>query len=144
MISVMEEPAVLCTGELCQLYADHGKEVIGKDFNLNFMMLADTIKAGLARFFIARTEDGTPVGYAYFNIYRDVMRAASIVADCQAIYVKPEYRGRTAINLVKTAEICLKSTGINKVYMRVPQEFQVKLFGKLGYKCTEYILEKEL
>lgn len=144
MISIMEEPAISCTGELCQLYYEHGKEVIGDKFNLNFITIADAIKSGLTRFFIARTDDGTPIGYAYYNIYRDLMRASDIVADCQAIYVKPEYRGRTAIKLIKTAELCLKSTGIKRIYMRVPKIEQTTMLKKLGYSTTEFVVEKEL
>lgn len=146
MISVLEEPAVTAVGTLMNLFLLHGKEVVGTSFNLNLVTFTEAIKAGLTRFFVARKPDGEAVGYAYVNVYRDAMEADKISADCQAIYVLPEYRGRVTIKLIKTMELVLQSSKVNKIYMHIPYSNKraADMFAKLGYRYTEYTLDKEL
>lgn len=148
MIRVTEEPASLCVGTLCQLFHEHGKAIMGKNFNLNLIAFAEAIQRNIFRVFVARTEDNEAIGYACFTIYNDLMRAHERTADCQAIYVKPSYRGRTAIRLITLAEKCLKESGVNRIFMHVPYE-DLKQLGmllkpKFGYRPLETIVQKEL
>ena len=148
MITVAEENAATCIGTLCHLYAEHGKEVIGKDFNLNLAMFVEASVSGRMRFIVARDSKGEAIGYACFSIYRDGMKADSISADCQAIYVKPEYRGKTSIRIIKVAENEFRKSGVSRIYMHIPSSTPqvARMFTKpkMRYIHSEYMLEKEL
>lgn len=148
MITVVEEPGELCVGTLCQLWHEHGKEVVGNGFNLNMVMFVDAVRNRTIRFFVARDENAEAVGYVCFNIYRDTMRAQDVVADCQAIYVKPEFRGVTSIKLIKMAERALRADGIRRIYMHIPtatpKVAEMFMKPRMGYRLLEVTLEKEL
>ena len=148
MITVVEEPGELCVGTLCQLFHEHGKEVVGPGFNLNMCTFVDAVRFKTIRFFVARNEQAEAVGYACFNIYKDTMRAQDTIADCQAIYVKPEHRGIVSIKLIKLAEQVLKADGIRRIYMHVPaatpKVAEMFMKPKMGYKLLEVTMEKEL
>lgn len=148
MITVVEEPAEISWGTLCHLFHAHGREVVGRTFNLNLVLFSDAIKCGNLRFFIARDEQAEAIGYACFNVYRDGMRAHEMVADCQAIYVMPKYRGRISVRLIKVAERALKADGIRRIYMHIPAKTpsvaNMLVKPKMGYSPLEFTLEKEL
>lgn len=148
MITVLEERPEVCTGTLTYLFWRHGKEVIGKDYNLNFNMFTDAIKNGAMRFFVARDSEGEAVGYSCYALYYAPMVAHELTADCHAIYVLPEYRGRVSIKLIKTAELCLKKQGVKRIYMHTPYNrpdiANMLCKDKMGFSKTEYMLEKEL
>lgn len=148
MITVLEERPEVCTGTLTQLFWRHGKEVIGKDYNLNFAMFSDAIKSQAIRFFVARDEQGEAVGYSCYAVYNGPMRAHELTADCHAIYVLPEYRGRVSIKLIKTAELCLQKSGVKRIYMHAPIDSpeiaEMLCKDKMGFSKSEYLLEKVL
>lgn len=148
MITVVEEQPEICVGTLTYLFWRHGKEVIGDKYNLNLNMFAEAIKKGVMRFFVARNDKGEAVGYSCYSVYMGPMRAQELTADCHAIYVLPEYRGRVSIKLIKTAEICLKAIGVKRIYMHAPIE-RPDIAGmlckdKMGFSKSEYLLEKEI
>lgn len=147
-MTIKEEPASKCVGELFGLFHAHGKVVVGKDFNLNAILFTDSIKSGMARFFVARLDDGTPVGYAYANVYRSPMESNKTMADVQAIYVQPEYRGRTSVKLIAAMEDGLKKVGVSYIVTHVPaydmKQMRMFLKSKIGYYAYEYALRKEL
>lgn len=73
------------------------------------------------------------------------MNAQVYTADCQAIYVKPEYRGRVSIRLITEAEKHLKAFGVGKIYMRLPNASKaVNLFPRLKYTSLEQVYFKEI
>lgn len=148
MITVLEERPEVCVGTLTYLFWRHGKEVIGDKYNLNLIMFADAIKSGVMHFFVARDEKGEAVGYSCYSVYPGPMRTQELTADCHAIYVLPEYRGRVSIKLIKTAEMCLKGIGVNRIYMHAPiahpEIADMLCKSKMGFSKSEYLLEKEL
>lgn len=144
MISINQEPASICIGTLCELFYLDGQEVFGPAFNLNMITFTDAIKQDMMRFFIIR-DDGKPVGYCCFSIFCDAMYAHKIVAQCNALYVKPEYRGTLPIRLLKFAEKELREKDhIMRFYISAPNIKTAKLFEKLGYSFMEYHLKKDI
>lgn len=134
-------PAEYC-GRLAELYYLHGREVVGEDFNLNFTHFADAFRSGAYRLFVAR--DGyNNVGYCVFSVYNDLLMRHKRTAECGAIYVKPEYRLRHAVRLIKFAELSLQAEGINRVLVHSPSDRLAKLYDKLGYKHLEAVQLKE-
>lgn len=144
MITIKQEPASICVGTLCELFYLDGREVFGKDFNLNLITFAEAVSQGLMRFFVAR-KDGEPIGYCCFSIFCDAMHAHIVAAQCNALYVKPEYRGKTSIRLLKYAEAELKANeNIQRFYISAPDSKTRELFEKLGYNFFEYHLKKDV
>lgn len=146
MITVLQEQPEVCVGTLTYLFYRHGKEVIGEDYNLNLMLFTDAIRNRALRFFVARDEKGEAVGYSCYALYTGPMRAHELTADCHAIYVLPEYRGRVSIKLIKTAELWLKKEGVKRVYMHAPIEHpeiaDMLCKEKMGFYKSEYLMEK--
>lgn len=143
-----EENPQTCVGTLCELFYLHGQEVIGPSLNIDLIAMASAIRLGLTRFFVAREDSGAAVGYIYTTIYASPMECTKKIADIQAIYVKPAFRGRTSVNLIKCMEEKLKADGISAILMRTPGANikQAKMFmkDKMGYDIFEYTLKKEL
>lgn len=143
MITIKQEPASICIGTLCELFHLDGQEVFGKDFNLNLVTFVDAINKGLMRIFVAR-KDGEPIGYCCFSIFCDIMHAHIVAAQCNALYVRPEYRGKTSIRLLKYAEAELRAKeNIRRFYISAPDKKLCDLFEKLGYRFFEYHLKKD-
>lgn len=144
MITVRQEPSSICVGTLCELFHMDGQEVFGSEFNLNMVTFIDAINKGMMRFFVAR-DNGKPVGYCCFSIFCDAMQAHVVAAQCNAFYVKPEYRGKTSIRLLKLAEKELREQDkIMRFYISAPDTKTAKLFEKLGYSFMEYHLKKDI
>lgn len=143
MITIKQEPASICVGSLCELFYLDGKEVIGPTFNLNMITFAAAINQGMMRFFVAR-DNGVPVGYCCFSVFCDAMEAHVLAAQCNAFYVKPEYRGKTSLRLLKHAEKELKEEKVTRFYISAPNKKAAVLFEKLGYSFFEYHLKKDI
>lgn len=144
MITINQEPASICIGTLCELFHMDGIEVMGPSFNLNLVTFVDAINKGMMRFFIAR-DNGKPVGYCCFSIFCDAMQAHIVAAQCNAFYVRPEYRGKTSIRLLRLAEKELKEQDhIMRLYLSAPNKKTADLFMKLGYSFMEYHLKKDI
>lgn len=145
MINIYYEDPLMTGGTLLDLMHAHGKEVVGPKFNLNIGVLARLAETGKLKLFVARDSDMQAVGYALFTLYADFMNAQVYTADCQAIYVKPEYRGRVSIRLITEAEKHLKAFGVGKIYMHLPNASKaVNLFPRLKYTSLEQVYFKEI
>lgn len=145
MITVVEETPQDCMGQGLEIMLAHGKELVGKDFNLNIAQVMYAVTKGIARFYVARDESRRILGYAMFNVIQDFTIATKTVAECQAIYIYPEYRGRLSIKMIKTIELDFKRQGINAIRMAVPESV-ANMLGKpkMGYFKREVVMEKEL
>lgn len=131
-------------GRAIHLIDAHCKEVIGdgKKYNPDIDYLCMGSNAGLLRTFDIEDDDKV-VGYAVFMIAKDFItseRSASNVA----IYVSPEYRGRTTIRFMRYIEMMLVSDKIKHINYHVPPSSMAeKSLAHLGYGLREKVYYKE-
>jgi GNAT superfamily N-acetyltransferase len=93
--------------------------------------------------FTVRNE-GELVGYAGFFVNQSLHVKSIIVASCDLIYMKPEYRG-WGHNLIEFANYYLKSSGATLVYHTVTDKFDYsKTLTRQGFKQNERIFAKKL
>lgn len=93
--------------------------------------------------FTARV-DGELIGYAGFFINESMHYMGYNVANCDLIYVKPEYRGQ-GHRLIEYAEYNLRAAGIHEIMHSVTNEFDYsKTLMRQGYVETERLFAKKL
>lgn len=145
MVVYKVENPVTIPGRLMPLFCQHGKEVIGDDYNLYLVMFSNGINAGNVRFFTASV-DNEIIGYCVYSVGNDLMRAHVRTADCNAIFVKPEYRGRVSIRLIKFSEQHLIAEGCKaiQVHSRPSAPALTSTYEKLGYKTSDILLRREV
>nr|DAF73325.1 MAG TPA: acetyltransferase domain containing protein [Caudoviricetes sp.] len=142
---LVQENPVTIPGKLCGLFHAHGLEVYGPDTNINLVMFGQHCLSGSSRVFVLYTDDGEPVGYSWWLISNDMMFANKPRADEMAIYVKPEYRGRWAIRLIKFSELALIKEGIKRLVRCAKKGSSLEhVFEKLGYGKPEVLRFKEV
>lgn len=124
------------------LIEEHGHLVLGPNFALHSSVLRKAYEAGLIRTFVLRV-NAEAKGYCVFITNTDVFQKKFFTADCQAMYVQKDYRGRPAIRLIKYAELSLKAAGVTCILMH-SQAAQIHMYEKLGYNIMETILRKEI
>lgn len=142
---IVAENPMSVPGRLCGLFHEHGREVYGKDTNVNLVMFGQHCLNGTSRVFVLYDDDDEPVGYSWWLIGNDMMFAHKLRADEMAIYVKPEYRGRWAIRLIKFAEKALMDGGVKRLVRCAKAGSKLeRVFEKLGYSKPEVLRFKEV
>lgn len=142
---LVQEDPVTIPGKLCGLFHEHGLEVYGSDTNVNLVMFGQHCLSGSSRVFVLYTDDGEPVGYSWWLLGTDMMFADKLRAEEMAIYVKPKYRGRWAIRLIKFAELSIIRDGAKRLVRCAKKDSPLEhVFEKLGYSKPEVIRFKEV
>lgn len=127
-----------------ELVFEHGQLVCGPRFTPNVSVIKILSEAGQYTSFVLDHE-GETVGYCTFITYQESTLAWRKTAECLAVYTKPEFRGRPAIQLIKHAIDTLKSRGVQAIKTSVPagEDKQARVYQKLGFKELEtaYVME---
>lgn len=141
---IRQEDAATIGGRLCALFSEHGHEVYGKSVNVNLRLFASWANAGLCYAFVLWDGD-TPVGYSWWLDNSDPMFADKRRVDEVAVYVRPEYRGRWAVRLLRYAELALISAGFTRLVRYAKKDSALEnVFRKLGYSAPEVMVFKEV
>lgn len=98
--------------------------------------------AGKLFCFVAR-DNGELIGYNVFFVDTHIHYKETVFAANDAIFVKPEYRGRPSLSLISFAEESLKKEGVSVIHyhMKIWKEFK-KLMELFEYQETEIIYGK--
>lgn len=137
----IEDPTKV-VGQMLKVFYDHGQEVL-KGVNLNWYDLADICRAGRCKIFVL-WHDGQIVGYSFWLVGNDFMWAHKLRADELAVFVYKEHRGRPALRFLQFCEMKLRDAGYDKIvrYAQLDNPLS-RVFEKMGYKKTEYLMVKE-
>lgn len=99
---------------------------------------------GLLKIFTAR-EDGKLVGYDIFIVGPHRHAVGSRVAINDMTYVVPEYRGFTAVLLIKKSDISLKAMGCSVIVRHAQCNTQVHaLLERIGYAPGELMMIRKV
>lgn len=130
------------------LYIEHCKEVgYFKDFEPEMIWYEyEAIeRAGMLRIFTARDASENLIGYGIYFVKRNLHYMKSLVAVCDMIYIKPEFRGGTGENFVQFIDGHLKAEKVNAVshHAKVYYDFG-SMLKRLEYKHVENIYIRRL
>lgn len=131
-------------GRAIHLIDAHCQEVVGqgKKYNPDIDYLCMGSNTGLLHTFDIEDNDKV-VGYAVFMIAKDFITSERSAFNV-AIYVSPEYRGRTAVRFMQYTEMMLLSKGIKQINFHVPPSSMAeKCLAHLGYNLREKVYYKE-
>jgi len=136
-ITYTKEDAIVAGGEMLHIFYAHGQEVIGDEYNFAWPTFYTVAMSGRARMFVVR-KNGKPIGYAFFVVDVNPFNAKDIVANCMAIYVMPEFRGRISTKLITFFEMQLFAEGITSIRTNSPTNSRLnRIWEKLGYTPYE-------
>jgi hypothetical protein len=134
------------------LFADHGREVRGKPFDLDFRRYGQIEREGRLVWIVARSiETDAPIGYACSFWYRDLHFNERVAAD-DLWFVRRGYRrsgvGKT-VKLMCHAE--LKKQGVVRIYdairsdhnhPKLMQELEFEVWGHRWVKWCQVFPDK--
>jgi hypothetical protein len=129
------------------LFADHGREVRGKPFDLDFRRYGQIEREGRLVWIVARSiETDAPIGYACSFWYRDLHFNERVAAD-DLWFVRKDFRNKGVGIAVKT--MCheeLKKQGVVRVYdtIRAVGFRHATLMRDLGFEPAAIRWTKEL
>lgn len=131
-------------GRTLGLLLQHGQEVVGDKFNMDLDRLMTLAHNGVLKMFIME-DDGGIHGHVMFVLGNDPLRAHDLIADCIAVYVKPEFRGPNSVRMLKHAEVLLASYGVTRIHAHCKVAATLgKLYERMGYEPMEITYKKEL
>jgi len=129
--------------ELYPIYAQHYAEMAARLTAEGhrvppFAMRTDSYRrawdGGWLLNFVARSEDGTAVGYANVYLTND-MHNGELIAQEDAIYVLPQHRKGLGRRIAIFVRETLKSLGVRRLHMAVTTDSRVaKLWERMGAK----------
>lgn len=100
----------------------------------------------LLRLFTVRTDEGVLVGYLLATLQPAPHHNDTLFSHAHAMFLRKSFRkGFTGINLIKFAEDCLKSDGVDKMFIttKVKSDFP-QLMKRLGYSPDEITYSKNI
>lgn len=116
-MNIQYEPYARCMDEVMALAAEHWVEVeweaerMPLRVNQGVYLKADEV--GILRTIVARDDAGSVCGYTMWFILENPKSVGTIIAQCEALYVDPEYRGHMlGPRLMSAAEAILKPLGV--------------------------------
>ena len=141
-----QEQAPQAWGRMLDLLFAHGREVVGPSFNLDISRFTNLANAGLIKLFVMCPDDSDSiVGYTQFVLGADPLRCTDVIADCTAIYVRPEFRGHNSAKLIRYSEVMLASYGVKRIHVHGYEGSPLaKMYSRLGYSSLEVTLKKDL
>ena len=133
-------------GTLLHVLSEHLRERFGADSNLDVQQLNMLVAADRLRVYVAM-DNGVIVGYTAYLIFQELFRAHIRVAECIAVYMKPEYRQATNTKwLIQFSERELRlHCQVNQVSAstNLDPKFQ-KYYARLGYKAINTQVTKDV
>ena len=121
-------------GEFRSLFDEHGLEVRGRAFELDYGRYSQLQKQGRLVWIVARADE-LPVGYCCSFWYRDLHYCADYAATDDLWYVMPAFRRRgIGTELKKCCHVELHRHGIRRVYDNIRGDEHAPLMGELGYE----------
>ena len=132
-------------GTLLHVLSEHLLERFGKDSNLDVQQISSLATAGLLQVFVMR-EEGIIVGYTAYLLYQELFRVHVRIAECIAVYMKPEFRSAVNTkNLIKFSERMLQGhKGVHRILTSTNQDPRLQRFyERLGYKALNTLVAKD-
>ncbi len=129
---------------LADNHAEAQQETYGTELDPDWDQYRQMESLGLLSIFTAR-DDGKLVGYDIFIVGPHRHALASKVAINDMTYVMPEYRGFTAVLLVKKSDKALKTMGCSVIVRHAQCNTQVHaLLERIGYAPSELMMIRKV
>ena len=150
MIEVYEESYNECVDDIHDLGARHTVEinVTRSDEPLAYkpnLAMYDALNEAGALTLICARNNGVLIGYGVLVTTPDITNIDAIVVTCNMLYVLPQYRGRTSLQLLNACEQYAKDVEADFYSVGVkPQADFSKLLLRKGYKLDETFYIKKL
>lgn len=102
-------------------------------------------EAGILRIFTIRDSSYKLIGYGIYFVAQNLHYATAVLAQCDMIYVVPEYRGGMGEKFISWIDESLKSEGVNAVshHAKVYYDFG-SMLKRLEYEHIENIYIRRL
>jgi len=125
-------------------HAESHQQTYGTELATDWDQYRQMESCGLLRIFTVR-DDGDLVGYDIFIVGPHRHAMGSCVAISDAVYVKPEYRGFTAVLLMKKSDKALIDSGVNCIVRNSQTNTKVQsLLQKMGYTPSELMMIRKV
>jgi GNAT superfamily N-acetyltransferase len=121
------------------------RAIFGSVANLDIHAIVSMVDARMAKIFVV--ENGSRiVGFSFVSINRNFFRADIKEAECQVVYIKPDYRGNgTASKFLYFIECMLKHDGIDRLIVSSNLSVSLERFYRVqGFKSLNSHMVKEL
>jgi len=133
-------------GEFKVLSVDHWKEVaidqeeVPLDPDWDTYEMADSIGKII---FVSARDSGKMVGYSIWAIVKPLHFKSTLYAQNDVIYMKPEYRGRHGLELIRESERFVKARGVKKILWGVMATRDwTKILERMGYRREDILMSK--
>lgn len=148
MVTYQTEAIYQVLPEILPLLHDNHAEAQGKTYGTeldpDWDQYRQMEKCGLLKIFTAR-DDGRLIGYDIFIVGPHRHAIGSRIAINDMTYVIPEYRGFTAVMLIKKSDKALREMGCSGIARHAQCNTQVhELLGRIGYEPGEMMMYRKV